>query len=391
MAKQPHYDLLYICDWVPPDFGSVGQFAEQFTRHMAERGQTVALLGLTSGASGDRTDRIGAGSLRIVKLPAKPFNRANRLGRLWWTVKINTRLLGQAWPLMRQARKVLFTGSPPLFLHWIAPANLLLRKELIYRIADFHPECAIAERGKPSLLLKLIYAMTLFWRRRVTSFEVLGLDQAVRLEQIGIPPSRIHYVPNPPPVDITPDMQPLPRPSGSEGKVLLLYSGNWGIAHDRETFVAAYRHHHRHGRASVLLWLNAIGTGAVEVEAALKADGLPFVRGKPLPLDQLASLLITPDAHLITLLDSFVGYVLPSKVHGCIESGRPVLFIGSERSDVHRLCVERSVSGYQRVSVGDVEGCARALDLLGATARVASESLSRAVSLNGASVIPPFR
>ena len=55
---------------------------------------------------------------------------------------------------------------------------------------------------------------------------------------------------------------------------------------------------------------------------------------------QLASLLITPDAHLITLSDAFVGYVLPSKVHGCVASNKPILFIGSDRSDVHRLCLD---------------------------------------------------
>ena len=32
--------------------------------------------------------------------------------------------------------EIVFTGSPPLLLHWIAPANLLLRKKLIYRITD---------------------------------------------------------------------------------------------------------------------------------------------------------------------------------------------------------------------------------------------------------------
>ena len=56
---------------------------------------------------------------------------------------------------MRRADVVLFTGSPPLMLHFIAPLNLLLRKRLIYRITDFHPECLIAERGGGGLMLRL--------------------------------------------------------------------------------------------------------------------------------------------------------------------------------------------------------------------------------------------
>ena len=53
-------------------------------------------------------------------------------------------------------------------------------------------------------------------------------------------------------------------------------------------------------------------------------------RGRP-------RLLLAADVHLITLRDPFVGYVLPSKVHACIESGKRILFIGSPSSDVHLL------------------------------------------------------
>ena len=95
-----------------------------------------------------------------------------------------------------------------------------------------------------------------------------------------------------------------------------------------------------------------------------KQRSLPFVRGAPVPREQLASLLVTPDAHLITLSDAFVGFVLPSKVHGCIASGRQVLFIGSAASDVHRLCTERMRVPYRRDRCGRRRGlrprCARA-------------------------------
>ena len=87
------------------------------------------------------------------------------------------------------------------------------------------------------------------------------------------------------------------------------------MAHDYETFLEGYRKHHREGGARVAIWINAIGRGANALEEALKADGLPHLRTKPVPLAQLASLLVTPDAHLITLHDRFSGFVLPSKVY----------------------------------------------------------------------------
>jgi hypothetical protein len=357
--------LLYICDWLPPDFGAVGQYSALLARELADEGLDVTLAGLSTLGESDRCEAIGQGRYREIRLAAKSYDKSRSLRRLLWTAATNTRLIFRLWGLMRRANTIVFTGSPPLFLHWIAPANLLLRKKLVYRITDFHPECAIAERGRASLFLNLIYRATLFWRRRVHAFEILGRDQGQRLTEIGIPIDRIHFKPDPSPVTIRPDTAPMERPAGTEGKLLLLYSGNWGVAHDHATFVEAYRRHHREGRAGVLLWLNAVGGKAQKVAEALTSLGLPFVRGTPVPLESLASLLVTPDAHLITLSDPFVGFVLPSKVHGCVQSGKPVLFIGSSRSDVHRICKEGAGARYRRIDVGDAAAGARALDDLG--------------------------
>jgi hypothetical protein len=72
-----------------------------------------------------------------------------------------------------------------------------------------------------------------------------------------------------------------------------------------------------------------------------------------------------PAAHLITLRDSFVGYVLPSKVHACVASRRDVLFVGSAASDVHRLCAAGSpAEAYWRTDMGDADAVARALEAI---------------------------
>ena len=75
-----------------------------------------------------------------------------------------------------------------------------------------------------------------------------------------------------------------------------------------------------------------------------------------------SALLLAADVHLITLRDPFVGYVLPSKIHACIESGKRILFVGSQTSDVHLLASRALPSDkYCRVDVGDVDGLVNAL------------------------------
>ncbi|HEX4965333.1 MAG TPA: glycosyltransferase [Thermoanaerobaculia bacterium] len=362
--------LVYLCDWLPPDFGAVGQYSLLFARERAASGEDVLLAGLSSTAGSIEEEQPGSGRLRIVRLRAPVYDRSNLAGRALWTARTNLALLWRLRREIRGANEVLFTGSPPFLIHFLAPLKLLLGWQLTYRITDFHPECLMAERGRPSAALRLFYRWTVALRRRVDRFEVLGEDQRERLLAIGIRPERIVMKRDPSPVAIPPGTEPLEPPAELAGRAILLYSGNFGVAHDHETFLAGYRLHHREGSGRVALWLNATGARADRLAAALRGEGLPFHRSLPVPLGFLPRLLMTPDAHLITLRDEFVGYVLPSKIYGCIQSGRRLLYVGSPRSDVHLLASrDLPADRYQRVDVGDVAGVARALEAIASDAK----------------------
>jgi len=196
-------------------------------------------------------------------------------------------------------------------VHFVVPLARLLGRRTRYRITDFHPECLFAALGRRPAWGAPLQWLTDAWRRRVDVVEVLGEDQAERLRESGVDPSRMVLVRDPSPVPFDGAQPPADPPP--------------------------------------------------------ELGGRPVV---PVPLARLAGVLRAADVHLITLSDAFVGYVLPSKVYACIESGRPVLFIGSRRSDVHRLCTARvPVAHYRQAEVGDVAGAARALRELLAAAR----------------------
>src|SRR5947208_2499837 len=112
--------LVYICDWLPPDFGAVGQYAELGAREWASEGWTVTLVGLTSGPSSrEAAEPAGQDSFEVVRVHRPAYQKQNFAARLIWTILSNILLLGAAFGAMRRADAVLFTGSPPLMLHFI--------------------------------------------------------------------------------------------------------------------------------------------------------------------------------------------------------------------------------------------------------------------------------
>src|SRR5438874_1155288 len=125
--------LVYICDWLPPDFGAVGQYAMLEALEWARRGFAVTLVGLTSGAaSRGSVQPVEGGSVEIVRVHRRKYQKQRFVDRLIWTIASNLALLRGAFSAMRVADLVLFTGSPPLMLHFIAPLNMVLRRRLIY-------------------------------------------------------------------------------------------------------------------------------------------------------------------------------------------------------------------------------------------------------------------
>ena len=48
--------IVIIADWLPPDFGAVGQYMQMRAEHLAEHGHEVTLVGLASAG------RLGAGA-----------------------------------------------------------------------------------------------------------------------------------------------------------------------------------------------------------------------------------------------------------------------------------------------------------------------------------------
>jgi hypothetical protein len=358
--------VFYLVDWLPPDFGAVGQYAVLFSRQMAGAGRKVRLIGLSSRHHSFEQERFGNGGvLEITRLHKAPFDKSRNSKRLIGTIAANLRLV---WPVIKdegaRGADVLFTGSPPFMLFFAFLTKWLRGTRLVYRITDFYPEVLFVAWGKRPALLVIFERITWYLRRRVDVFEVLGEDQRRLLLAGGIRPDRIILKRDVSPVPVSGREKPVPRPASLEGRKALLYSGNLGVAHEVETVLKGLVRHYRQGSGRFGLWLNASGQGVQPLIDGLRAQGIPFALTEPAPLEELPAVLAAADAHLITLKPGFSGYVLPSKIYACLGSQRPIVFVGPESSDVHLLCSRERFLHYEQVNVGDVEGFAGVLERL---------------------------
>ena len=357
--------LFYIVDWLPPDFGAVGQYGQLFAREMAdEQSRKIYLIGLTNGPSRVEQEVFaGGGELEIRRISAVPYEKGRIVKRLFWTIRTNFQLIREVMrnPASRGA-EVLFTGAPPFMLFFAVPLKVFRKVRLIYRITDFYPEVVIAELGRPGIVLGILQSLTWFLRRQVDSFQVLGEDQRQILINGGIPAARILIKRDRSPVLWTGKEKPLASPPELIGHRILLYSGNYGLAHEADTVVEGLIRHHRNDSGRFGFWLNASGQNADAVCRRLSVAQVPLARSKPVALDSLGALLAAADVHLITLRTQFSGIVLPSKIYACIESRRPILFVGPATSDVHLLCMRSEQLLYRRIEPGDSEGFADALE-----------------------------
>lgn len=352
---------------MPPDFGAVGQYALIAARASAAAGRETYLIGLTRGPHSTRVEMDGR--LTVQALAAQPYEKTNPYRRLRWTLRTNWRLCAAALrhPRSRHAA-IHFTGAPPFMLYFAMAIKVLRSAQLNYRITDFYPEVLTAHWGKISPLFRLALQLTWWLRRRVDLFEAIANDQLPLLVRGGIAPARIVIRRDSVPVVITGDEAPAKRPADIEGYDVLLYSGNYGVAHEVDTVAEGLIRHHMKGRKRFALWLNATGANADALEARLRRAGVPVARTAPVTLDGLPSVLAAADIHLITLRSAFAGIVFPSKVYACLQSRKPIAFVGPATSDVHFLCLSAG-SPYWRIEPGDPTAFADMLDGVAAVRR----------------------
>jgi glycosyltransferase involved in cell wall biosynthesis len=141
---------------------------------------------------------------------------------------------------------------------------------------------------------------------------------------------------------------------GLEGKFVVLYSGNMGYLHEFDTIVTAAESLAKEGMKEIIFVFIGEGIKKNYIEEKVREKGLDNILFFPYqPREMLTYSLGLADVSLVTLEKGFEGMVVPSKIYGILSSGRPVIAVVGEESEIVEIIREGKCG--KIVKIGDCE------------------------------------
>lgn len=234
--------------------------------------------------------------------------------------------------LFRKRPDVMIATSPQMFCG-VAGAALRLFKRcpFVLEVRDIWPESILTVGAmKKSLTIRGLEKIERWMYRRANHIVAVGPGYQRKLEERGVPSSKISIVTNG--VDLS-LYKPRPADSswrqkhGLEGKVGIAYIGTVGMAAGLEVVLEAGKLLKERGNTRVQFLVVGDGAEREQLEARRAAMGLDNVRFTGLlPKSEMPTALASVDVCLVHLRDTALFQtVLPSKIFEAAAMERPIL------------------------------------------------------------------
>jgi colanic acid biosynthesis glycosyl transferase WcaI len=334
--------ILFVNAHYYPDIAATAHHLTDLAEHMVAAGYPVEICTsrgkYVAGRMQEAEHEVRNG-VRISRVRSTSHGRGSVVGRLLDYTSFHLQAL-RATLGSKKYRGIVFLTTPPLlsFVGWLGRV-LRGRKYAIWSM-DLHPEAEVAagmlKRTSP-------LGRLLFWangRGLGGADFVIALGPYMRERILAsaarVSPSRVHIVPvwvdgN----EITPTPRcenPLVAELGLEGRFVVAYIGNAGIAHDFSDLLGAMQALRDDPRIFFLF----IGSGPqrARIETFVAEHGIKnFLYHDYYPRERINSVYGLADVHLVTLGAPFVGIAITTKCYVSMATARPVLFVGPDRSE----------------------------------------------------------
>ncbi len=357
--------ILFLNQVFYPDHAATAQHLHDLTIHLAAAGHDVRVIASRSlyGRAGASLPREMVDGVKVTRVGRSVFGKAGLLARSIDFGIFYVRALVAAFWQPRPDVVVCLTTPP-----FIAVIGWLLRKvrrtKFIYWVMDVYPDVPIAcgVLDSRSILARLLSRLDLSCLQAADRVVVLGRCMRSRILDKGVPARRVQQI------GVWSDQEELRPISRSENEYThkwdldnaftVMYSGNFGLAHDVKTMLLAAER--LRGDPQYRFLLVGSGKRKKEVEEFCSAKRLQnVVLDDYQPRSKLAMSLSSGDVHLVTMKAGLEGLVVPCKLFGIMAAARPTVFIGSPQSELAMVLQEHDAGIV--VSPGDVDSLVKAI------------------------------
>lgn len=340
--------LLFIDRYFYPDLQATSCILTDLTTHVAGKHKVTVVCGYPSSFSKKKikrrffSDREIYDSIEIIRVWSPDLPRRNVIFRWINYVGFIVNAFLMALFLRRWDLTVVMT-SPPLVGITAYILSKIRSIPYLFICQDIVPESAIGVgmigRGFLAHCLDVLNVLVMENSTRIVS---VGERMRDMLIAKGIAGDRIDVIPNWTNVGIIKQMpkdNPFSRRYGIHDKFVVMYAGNIGLSYNLEDVVYAAEYL-REVKDVVFV---VVGDGSnkvniVSLACKIKAANIVFLpfQGEEL----MSSVLASADVSVVMLRKGLSGYVIPSKIYGILTSGRAVVGVVEEDSEIARLIKE---------------------------------------------------
>jgi glycosyltransferase involved in cell wall biosynthesis len=349
-AARAQPTIAFMSQVYVPDPAAVGQYMHQAAAAMARRGYRAIAFAADSGYE-DPSQRYPRYELldgvHVVRLPWSSFGKNNLRERVLGGSIFTTEASLLAAALPRIDHVVVSTNPPMIGAAGLALA-LARGSQLTLWGMDINPDQIVAS-GRMSASSLPVRGFD--WLNRHTlsrANHVITLDafMAERLSQKSahcpipevLPPWPLFSV-----RALDPHAgQQFRVEHGLTDKRVVMYSGNLSPHHPVATVLEAARQL-QHETRLVFVFIGG-GSARDSIAQYGREHNLRNLRMLPYqPLSRLEESLSAADVHLVSMGESMVGIVHPSKIYSAMAVGRPILALGPRNSHIADLVLDHQI------------------------------------------------
>jgi len=335
--------LIVLNRCFPPEIGATGKVATDLGRILAQSHFTTFLVGrpVETGQSQPYSllRRERQGGFTVERLGSTVFSHRRMIGRVLNYLTYLSLALFRCLTFRPKPDVVIAMTDPPLAC-LVGLLTAVIRKcKFVYNIQDLHPDMALAAGlVRPGWVVAMWERLHRWALHRGDLIVVPGEDMKERILSKGVQFESIAVVRNgSEPIDpLSQTEHPVVKKIRRSFPFVVIHAGNLGFAGSWETILEAARL-----LADENIGIVFVGDGVLRSKLESLSKDLSHVQFlNYLPPHDLPYVLGAGDLHVVTVKRGLEGLVVPSKMYPILMSGRPILAITPECSDVSRLVRE---------------------------------------------------